>query len=64
MAYNKTDIRNNIQETLAKAKAVAFLIGHAPAETFRDHLECATALHSDLIDEAERDVELLFNCKE
>lgn len=60
----KTNIQDNISQALAKAKAVAFLIGNAPAETLRVHLEWATSLHTDLIEEAERNVELLADCKE
>ncbi len=60
----KTDLLDNISQAMAKAKAVAYLIGNAPAETLRTHLEWATALHADLLEQVDRNVQLLANCKE
>ena len=64
METTKTDLIDNINEALTKAQALTYLIGHADESTPRSHLECAAAIHADLIDEADRNVQLLANCKE
>ncbi len=61
---SKVDLLDNIGEALSKARALTFLIGHAGEETPRSHLESATAIHADLIDEADRNIQLLAACKE
>lgn len=60
----KTDLLDNIGEALSKARALTFLIGHAGEETPRSHLESAVSMHTDLIDEADRNIRLLADCKE
>jgi len=60
----KTEILDNISQALAKARSLTFLIGHAGEETPRSHLEWAVSMHADLIDEADRNIQLLADCKE